>query len=475
MIDLPGRYAFVDVETTGGNPSRHRIIEIAVVALDDGEIVDEWSTLIDPGYAIPPTITGLTGIDDAMVADAPTFDRVRDAVHERLDGRVFVAHNARFDYGFVRNELRRTGSALRARQLCTVRLSRALYPGRRGHGLDALIQRFDLSCDGRHRALGDVHATIDFVRAALAEHGAAAVGTAVARQLEGPALPPRLPAGALDEVPDAPGVYLFHGEADALLYIGKSTRLRTRVLSHFADDHRTEKATRLAQTVTRVEWIETAGELGALLREAQLIKQRQPLHNRRLRRSGTQVLLALVEDDDGYLAAATMPAHTPPEHADALWFGPYTTPRAAKRRLQALADEHGLCPRRLGLESGRGRCFAHQLGRCRGACTGDEPPVRHNLRLFEALGPDRIRPWPWTGPVVVREHAEPSPRPELHVIDRWCYLGTTVNPSAAQGLAQQPRVFDRDYYRLLVRWLGRHPDRARPLLAPGPERQAAMF
>ena len=475
MIGLPGRFAFVDVETTGGDPSRHRVIEVAVVALDDGAIVDEWSTLIDPGCPIPPTITGLTGIDDAMVAGAPAFATIRDELHERLDGRVFVAHNVRFDFGFLRNELQRAGIVLRAPQLCTVRLSRALYPGHRGHGLDALIARFALSCDGRHRALGDVHATIGFLRAALADHGADRVAAAVARQLEGPALPPRLPAGALEDLPDGPGVYLFRGEGDALLYVGKSKRLRSRVLSHFAGDHRTARASRIAQTVTRVDWIETAGELAALLREAELIKQRQPLHNRRLRRSGTQVLLSLAEDRDGYLGAETIPASTPPEHADTAWFGPYTTPRAARRRLQGLADEHGLCPRRLGLESGRGPCFARQLERCRGACTGEEPPVRHNLRLLEALAADRVRPWPWTGPVLVRESGGTPAREELHVVDRWCYLGTATDPDAAAALADAPRVFDRDYYRLLVRWLERHPAAARPLLAPGPERQASMF
>lgn len=475
MIELPGRFAFVDVETTGGNPGRHRLIEVAVLLLDDGEVVEEWSSLVHPGCAIPRTISGLTGIDDAMIADAPRFEQLRGELLERLEGRIFTAHNVRFDHGFVQHELARTGLDWRARQLCTVRLSRSLYPRLRGHGLDALIRRFGLTCDGRHRALGDVRATLAFVRVAIEQHGPDAVAAAVDDQLHQPALPPHLPAEAIEGLPDRPGVYEFRGERDALLYVGKSTRLRTRVLSHFAGDHRSEKATRIAQTLRTVEWTETAGELGALLLEARLIKERQPLHNRRLRRSGSVVLLALAEDEEGYLRPRTIPARVQEEDPQPRWFGPYTNARTAKRRLQALADEQALCPRRLGLESGRGPCFAHQLHRCRGACCGEESAVQFNLRLLEALGPDRIPPWPWQGPVVIREDATMPGRTEMHLADRWCYLGTARDPGELHELAATERVFDRDYYRLLRRWLERHPGRARPLYAPGAAAQVALL
>ncbi|MDZ7828779.1 MAG: exonuclease domain-containing protein [Halofilum sp. (in: g-proteobacteria)] len=475
MIDLPGRYAFVDVETTGGNPGRHRVIEIAVVTLEDGAVVDEWSSLVHPQCSIPRTITGLTGIDDAIVADAPRFEQLRNELVERLDGRVFTAHNVRFDYGFVRNELARAGIDWRARQLCTVRLSRKLYPRHRGHGLDALIRRFGLSCDGRHRAMGDVRATIDFVRTAIDQHGPDAVAAAIDDQVRAPALPPHLPPETIEAIPDTPGVYLFHGDNDALLYIGKSTRLRTRVLSHFAGDHRSEKATRIAQTVRSVDWIDTAGELGALLLEARLVKERRPLHNRRLRKSGTITLLELDEDAEGYLRPRTIPAEIDEERPGAQRFGPYANAKTAKKRLQALADEHGLCPVRLGIETGRGPCFNHQLHRCRGACVGKEPAVQYNLRLLEALGPERVRPWPWNGPVVIHEENGVSGRSDLHVADRWCYLGTTRSLAELETLAENERVFDRDYYRLLRRWLERHPASARPLYLKDAGAQVPLF
>ena len=304
---LTGSWAFVDLETTGGNPARNRIIEVAVVAVDDGIVVDEWARLVAPGRPIPPSITGLTGIDDAMLADAPAFSGIRDELLERLRGRTVVAHNARFDYGFLRHEFRREGITFRAPVMCTVRLSRALYPGVRGHGLDALIRRFDLPLDARHRALGDARAALSFVDAATRDLGAASVTRAIERQCKGPSLPPQLPADALEGLPHSPGVYLFYGEDDALLYVGKSIDLHDRVRSHLAGDHRTHTATRIAHRLTRIDWQETVGELGALLREARLIKQLRPLHNRRLREAGAQVVIAVAEDADGYLAPAIVP------------------------------------------------------------------------------------------------------------------------------------------------------------------------
>jgi DNA polymerase-3 subunit epsilon len=467
LTPLTGSWAFVDLETTGGNPAHNRIIEVAVVAVDDGTIVDEWSRLIAPGRAIPPTITGLTGIDDAMLADAPAFARIRDELLERLRGRTVVAHNARFDYGFLRNEFRREGITFRAPVMCTVRLSRALYPEHRGHGLDALIQRFDLPRDDRHRALGDARAALAFVDAATRDLGAATVTRAIERQCNGPSLPPQLPPDALAGLPHSPGVYLFYGEDDALLYVGKSIDLHDRVRGHLSGDHRSHTATRIAHRLTRIDWQETVGELGALLREASLIKQLQPLHNRRLRKAGAQVIIGLAESADGCFQPAIVPAQDPHAWPGGYWYGPFGDRRAARRELGRIADEHALCRRRLGLEKGSGNrpCFGRQIGRCKGACTGDEAPVRFNMRLLEALGERRIRPWPWSGPIAVTETDPESGRSECHVVDHWRYLGSARDEAEAAEIASDPPAapFDRDHYRLLERWLRRHPEAAQPL------------
>jgi DNA polymerase-3 subunit epsilon len=179
--------AIVDLETTGGRPAWDRVTEIAVVEIDGGEVASEWSTLVNPGTSIPPWIQSLTGITDGMVAGAPVFEDLARDLYERLQGRVFVAHNARFDYGFLRHAFERAGLDFQARTLCTVKVSRRLYPEFARHNLDSLIDRHRLKFDlhgsdrhrapegARHRALGDARAVWQFLRIAAEERGAGAM------------------------------------------------------------------------------------------------------------------------------------------------------------------------------------------------------------------------------------------------------------------------------------------------------------
>jgi DNA polymerase III epsilon subunit family exonuclease len=281
---LAGAFAFVDLETTGCNPVHDRITEVAVVSVRDGAVTERWSRLVDPGVSIPEAIQALTGISNSMVAGQPSFEELASEVNRRLEGVTFVAHNARFDHGFLRNALARCGYTLRGPVLCTVKLSRRLYPQERGHGLDALIARHGLVCSARHRALGDADATWAFVAQAAASLPSAEIARHIAELTRRPSLPARLGEGIVESIPDTPGVYLFYDERDAPLYVGKSVHLRTRVLSHFAADHSSAKEMQLAQQTARIEWQRTAGELGALLKEAQLVKDLAPIYNRQLRR-----------------------------------------------------------------------------------------------------------------------------------------------------------------------------------------------
>jgi len=290
---LDRNFACVDLETTGGSAGWHRIIEIGVVEVDRDGARREWSTLVNPGTRIPSQIEAFTGISNEMVADAPAFADVRRELLERLAGRVFVAHNARFDYGFIRAELARLDLSYTARVLCTVKLSRRLFPGERHHNLDAVMTRHGLDCSARHRALGDARVLADLLAKLEDEVGRARLAAAVDGLLDEAPLPPQLPPGLADELPELAGVYRFHGEADVLLYVGKSKNIRKRVLEHFAAGPRSAAEQRLATQVRRVDWTETAGELGALLVEARAVKTDQPLHNRRLRAGGATWTLRL--------------------------------------------------------------------------------------------------------------------------------------------------------------------------------------
>lgn len=452
--------AFVDLETTGTHAAGDRVTEVGVIRVDadpgGGEpAVDEWSSLVDPGVPIPPYIQAMTGITDAMVRSAPTFPSIAQEVARRIDGCLFVAHNARFDFGFLKHEFLRVGMPFSPRVLCTVRLSRRLDPGAGSHGLDALIARHDLDPGSRHRALGDARALWLFVRKLYATRPAADIEAAVKRLLRIPSLPPQLPPDALDAIPDAPGVYLFYGDNPLPLYVGKSVHLRDRVASHFCGDWQAETDGRLSAEIRRIEVETTAGELGALLRESELVKSRMPAHNRALRRKAEAGVMRI--GDDGrpsfVRAAAVDPASVPGA------YGPYSSRRAMRATLQALAAEHRLCWTRLGLDRRDGPCFARQLRRCEGACVGAEPIAAHDARLRDALAREAIPAWPWQGLALIREATPDGERVDVHVVRDWHWLGTARDEGELARLLEAPvrPQFDLDVSRLLLKRYARTP------------------
>lgn len=461
--------AFVDLETTGTRAADDRITEVGIVRVDADPgggppRVDEWSALVDPGVPIPAAIQALTGITDAMVRGAPRFEALAPAVAARLDGAVFVAHNARFDFGFLKHAFARANLAFAAKVLCTVRLSRRLYPDERSHGLDALIARHALACGGRHRALGDARALWLFVQSLYAAFAPEVVEAAVRRLLRTPSLPPQLPADVLEGVPEGPGVYLFYGDNPLPLYVGKSRHLRERVASHFSGDWRSETDQRLSAEIRRIEVEPTAGELGALLREAVLVKQLMPAHNRALRRRLDAGLLRLHEDG----TAAFVPVAALADGEPLAGYGPFTSRRAVRETLMALAHEHALCWRRLGLERRpAGPCFGRQVRKCAGWCDGAEAAAEHDARLALALAPHALPPWPWAGPALVREAA--AGRTDVHVLHHWSWLGTARDDGELGRLLEAPprAQVDLDVTRLLLRLWAKTPAAFQPAPSPG--------
>jgi DNA polymerase-3 subunit epsilon len=378
-------------------------------------------------------------------------------VQEKLAGAVFVAHNARFDYSFLRAEFRRTGRRFTAKVLCTVKLSRRLFPEHRRHNLDAVMERHGLHCSARHRALGDARVLWDFwcrLREELAEADLAAAAHGL---LGAHALPPQLPPDLADELPEGPGVYRFFGHDDALLYVGKSVSLRTRVLAHFAAEHCDSKEQKLARQVCRVDWLETAGELGALLLEAEWIKRQRPLHNRRLKGNPEPVTLRVPAAGDGPVCVVSVDRVAAEELRDC--FGLFRTHKDAEKALSDIARAQQLCRKVLGLEQSAGSCFAYQLGKCRGACVGKEATVLHGMRLSLALSSLRLKAWPFPGRIALRERGGGG-QTDLHVCEAWSYLGTAHDEEELAELSAAPRApaFDADVYRILVRHFG---DRAK--------------
>lgn len=445
------KLAFIDIETTGSRAGRDRITEIAIKVIEDDAVIRTWQSLVNPETSIPPFIQSLTSIDNSMVADAPLFAELADQIDELTKDTVFVAHNARFDYSFVKNEFRALNRSFNRRVLCTVKLAKALYPEYKAHGLDALIKRHNIATTGRHRAMADVDATLAFYLIAKSEIESDAFQAAIAKQLKKPSLPKGLTEEQVNCVPNTPGVYRFYGVNRTLLYVGKSVNLYQRVMSHFSGDHSSTKEMTIAQSIVDLDWTETAGDLGAQLLELKEIKTLHPIYNRRSRASKTLVMIKLVENEEGFLEAL-LSRDLDTRSLDQ-YYGLYRSQNAAQKALVGIANKNDLCRKLLGVEKGSGPCFGYQTGSCKGACIGGEDPVLYNLRTQIAFHELQLKVWPFKGVVGIKEKHPVDNWYQIHVVYNWCHLGSVRSEEALQELLSSSSTdslsFDLDSYKLL--------------------------
>lgn len=372
-------YAIIDIETTGGNPYRDKITEIAVFIHDGKNVVKEYSTLVNPERRIPPFISRMTGITDEMVARAPRFFEIAKDLVELTREAVFVAHNVSFDYNFVRNEFKSLGYEFTRNNICTVKLSRKLIPGKTSYSLGKLCQELHIGLDNRHRAAGDAMATVKLFELLLQKHPEGFLsgfpGTFNGRT----AMHSSVSVEILNNLPFKTGVYYFLNEKDDIIYIGKSRNIRQRVLSHFSSA-RSQRALEMAGQVRRVDFEETGSELAALLLESEEIKLHQPLFNRRQRRNFFNYGLFSFTDQEGYLNLKidkTSGGQTP--------LASFANREMGREFLFRLVEKHQLCQNLSGLFSTSGACFQYAVKQCRGACLGIEPPQSYNLRVEQAI------------------------------------------------------------------------------------------
>jgi len=332
-----------------------------------------------------------------------------------------------------------------------VRLARTLFPELKRHNLDTLIAHFNLPCEKRHRALDDAKAMYSFVQKAQEKPE---FPDAVASLLKKASVPIHLTGAELALLPESPGVYLMFGDEDIPLYIGKSKNIRERVYSHFADDLNSSTEMKISQQVKRVEFRSTAGELGALFLESQLIKTMLPIYNKKLRNSRKMLLLKKITDNDGYDSVARIPflnGESLGNLSDIL--GICKSEREAKEFLYTTAKDFSLCPKLLGLEKSSSGCFYNRLGYCMGACTKKENPTKYNIRMITAFTRSKITPWPFPGPVAIEERSIDGIC-EYILIDNWCYIGSSrVDAEGNKKDEHTPQGFDVDTYKILRSFL----------------------
>ncbi|MGN8056575.1 exonuclease domain-containing protein [Pedobacter sp. 22163] len=373
-------YAVVDIETTGGHASANGITEVAINIHDGNEIVESYTTLINPKQPIPVYITALTGIDDNMLLDAPTFDDVALQIYQLLNDKIFVAHNVNFDYSFLKHHLAAAGYDLQCKKLCTVRLSRKLIPGKSSYSLGKLCTALQIPIQNRHRAAGDADATSILFNLLLEYDQEGIIAEMLKKTSKEQVLPPHLDKASIMRLPHQPGVYYFKDSKGKIIYVGKAKDLKKRVTSHFTGNTPNRQRQDFLRTIHHVDHVICGTELMALILEANEIKRLWPENNRAMKRYEHKYDLYVFEDQNGYLRLA-IDKHKKNNNA----FQSFNSLLEGYNFLNQLVDKYQLCAKLCYLQKTATKCYAHENGQCFGACSGIETVSVYNKKLNAAL------------------------------------------------------------------------------------------
>lgn len=368
-------YSIIDIETTGGHASGNRIIEIAIFNFDGENIVDTYQTLINPERRIPPFISSLTGITDEMVADAPVFRDVAKEIISFTCESIFVAHNVNFDYTFVKKELAAIEIPFNRPKLCTVRLSRKIFPGLPSYSLGNLCGSLSIDIKDRHRATGDAAATTQLLHKLLLNDTENFIGKSLKPNSRETLLPAHLPREQFDALPDVAGVYYFHDAKGKVIYVGKAINIKKRIISHFSGKQQSIKSQQFMNAIHGVSFETCGSELLALLLESAEIKKYWPIYNRIQKLSEKNYGIYQYEDSSGYLRFSIAPITK--QHKPVVSF---RSIGEARQFLLQKVEEHELCHRRSGLQTAN----CSEIVQCL-VCNGRISIGAYNTKIESAL------------------------------------------------------------------------------------------
>jgi|WetSurMetagenome_2_1015567.scaffolds.fasta_scaffold11125_4 DNA polymerase III subunit epsilon len=373
-------YAIIDIETTGGSSRIEKITEIAIYLHDGNQVTGEFVSLVNPERNIPYFITTLTGITNEMVEDAPRFYEIAKTIVEMTEGCTFVAHNARFDYSFIREEFKSLGFNFKRSILDTVALSRKLLPGHRSYSLGNICKDLKININGRHRAAGDALATVKLFELLMEkDRETSGSKSGLMKNAKVSKLHPRLDLSKIDNIPEEPGIYYFYNEKGDLIYIGKSRNLMQRISTHLSNNT-TSRAMEMRDLIADISWEETGSELIALLKESSEIKENKPVYNRAQRRTSFHWGIFSFVDEDGYINYR----YGNLDNDDAP-VSVFSSKEKTRAKLNSIVERYNLCQKLSGLYETDGACFHHQVGICRGACCGKETAEEYNERATKAI------------------------------------------------------------------------------------------
>lgn len=378
-------YCIVDIETTGNGIKGNRITEISIFKYDGHKLIDEFSSLVNPECEIPYFITGLTGIDNDMVRNAPILQDVAGKILEITRDTIFVAHSVNFDYNVIKNELKGIGLEFSRKKLCTVRLSRKLLPGYNSYSLGKLCSAIGIPLTDRHRARGDAHATMLLFHRLLRANGADPVFKKFlnARSQE-TTLPPGLPKEEFEKLPSTSGIYYFKDNKGEIIYVGKAINIKKRVLSHFYDKSHKELA--LCKDTCFLDFEETGNELVALLLESAEIKKHYPKYNSAQKRNIQQYAIFSYEDRNGILHLAHNKLKLAPNPLRVFY-----NPTDCRAYMEKVCEEFDLCPKYCHLQENVQSCSHFRLKKCCGICTDTSQLQTYNRQVQKAMASLRNR------------------------------------------------------------------------------------
>lgn len=373
-------YAIVDIETTGGYASNNDVTEVCIVLHDGQQVIDRFETLVKPAVSIPYYIQSLTGITHTLVASAPSFEEVAPKIFSLLQGKVFIAHNVNFDYSFLKHHLLQAGFDLHCQKLCTVRLSKQVFPGLPSYSLGNLCRHFGIPIRNRHRAGGDTEATVRLFERILLNDGHIHIAEFLKKASREQSLPPHLPKEQVLNLPYTPGVYYFHNQQGKIIYVGKAKNLRYRVSSHFTHNGPGRQRQEFLRNVYSITYQPCSTELIAFILESIEIKRLWPQYNNSQKRFTPTYGLYKYEDGNGYFR---MVIEKKNNHLRPL----YTFNQLAEghRLLNKLVKQFNLCPKLSFLQTNEDNCTGMAEAYCYGACTKKETPQEYNLRLQNAV------------------------------------------------------------------------------------------
>jgi DNA polymerase-3 subunit epsilon len=370
-------YAILDIESTGGKYNEEGITEIAIYKFDGNEIVDQFSSLINPERKIQSFVVGLTGINNEMLHQAPKFYEIAKRIIEITEGCIVVAHNAKFDYRMLRLEFDRLGYPFERKTLCTVKLSKKLLPDFESYSLGKLVRKLGIPITDRHRASGDALATVKLFKLLLEKDTDKEIISSHLKLNAVSSIDTKL-IRLIDDLPNAVGVYYFSNKEGDIIYVGKSNDIKKRANQHFISD--APKSREIQEHISSVDYEKTGNELMALLKENQSIKKLKPKYNSALKKDLFTHGLYMFEDHKGYFNLTVSKLDSKKEYITS-----FTNYQQGKAFLERALETYQLCQKLTGLHKTKGACFNYTIKKCDGACIQEEDAVSYNSRVIALI------------------------------------------------------------------------------------------